>query len=152
MYLTLIRKNYIKYLTGLFMKILSLASLVVGTSLILSACGPVKVDCSSEQKYNESLTKVMADIQKRDPSEKEKVEKFLKVKNMLTFNSGKIDKDVCGRDADQLVTLSHNFIKDTIDEYKNKAQTYVNDAYKKTEDAFNNAVGNTSEENKKDTE
>ncbi len=125
-------------------KVLSVNLALAGSLVFLVGCEP-EVDCSSEVQYKKTLDEVIAEIQKKDPKEAEKVQNFLKAKHLLTFQSG-IDDDVCGKNPETLVTLSHNYVKDKINEAKSNVENAVKTGYQKTVDAFNDALGLDEEE------
>ena len=101
---------------------MKLLTVVAGTAFLflLSGCQP-KVDCASEDTYKSTLKEVIAEIRKQNPQDAVDVEKFLKVKGMLTFSSG-IDRDICGRNADGLNSYAHNYVKDQIDSAKKQVK------------------------------
>ena len=72
----------------------------IAALFLLAGCQP-QVDCSSEEAYQSSLKEVIGEIRKRNAGDAADVEKFLKVKNMITFSSG-MDRDICGKNPDQL--------------------------------------------------
>ncbi len=124
---------------------MKLLTVVAGTAFLflLSGCQP-KVDCASEDTYKSTLKEVIAEIRKQNPQDADDVEKFLKVKGMLTFSSG-IDRDICGRNADGLNSYAHNYVKDQIDSAKKQVKDSLDQGLKATQDALDNAFGDKKE-------
>lgn len=125
---------------------MKISAALFGTAalILLSGCQP-QVDCSSEESYKSSLSEVIGEIRKRNAGDAADVEKFLKVKNMVTFNSG-MDRDICGKNPDQLNSFAHNYVRDQIDNAKKQVKGALDDSLKATQDALDEAFGEKKED------
>ncbi len=124
---------------------MKLLTVIAGTAFLflLSGCQP-KVDCASEDTYKATLKEVIGEIRKQNPQDADDVEKFLKVKGMLTFSSG-IDRDICGRNPAELNSYAHNYVKDQLDSAKKQVKDSLDQGLKATQDALDNAFGDKKE-------
>ncbi len=116
----------------------------IAALFLLAGCQP-QVDCSSEEAYQSSLKEVIGEIRKRNAGDAADVEKFLKVKNMITFSSG-MDRDICGKNPDQLNSFAHNYVRDQIDNAKKQVKGALDDSLKATQDALDQAFGEKKED------